>query len=498
MLIETGTPTPDVAPETMPQQQPGAMRQFVSNTSYLLMSHVGRIGSQLIGVSIIARLLTPADFGTVAIAMVVSNLAGLLRDLGTGPAAIRSRDATPSFLGGIYTVQLTISMILAAAICVAAPLLATFYRTESLRSVLFAFSVVFPISALGSVHLIVLERNQRYRAISIIELASYVAGLTAAAATAYLGFGVLSLAFQAVVNAAVQTVLVRSVAGVAIEPEHPKHARSAASGSAAVTSFHLFNYVARNLDAAVAGRLATAGFVGSYSMATRIAQLPSQAIGMLLSRASIPMLSRAGQTRAELTRNICGVIDLAVWGSAGVCLLLASLRTSVTAVLFGPQWLSTVPAQLSYLLPAAALISVAAVLVGIMTALGAGRALTAVGALTAAAHVCILSVCLRISPSLLPLAAFASGTAAFTFAASALVLMLRELEIDVMSAWRALPIVVVLTYPGTQLVLDRMMPAATRSIGREVVEGSIVSASFLVVIALLFLPLSRRTAQLDR
>lgn len=471
------------------------MRRLVSNASYLLLGHVGRVASQLIGMSIIARLLTPADFGTVSIAMVVSNLAGLLRDLGTGPAAIRSRDASPRFLGGIYSVQLAISITLAVAICAAAPFLASFYRAGSLRDVLVTMSVVFPITAFGSVHLIVLERRERYRAVSMIELVSYVAGLVVAAALAWFGVGVMSLALQAVVNAAVQTVLMRRVAGVAIAPAHPRYARSAASGSAAVTSYHLSNYVAKNLDPALAGRLASIQFVGSYSMATRITQLPSQAIGMLLSRASLPMLSRAGQDRPELTRNVTGVLDLAVWASAFACLGLASVRTLATGLLFGGQWLGSVPAQLQYLFPAAALTSIAAVLVGMMTALGAGRALTVVGALTATAHVAILAAFMLASATLLPVAVFVSSTVGFAVAAVALRRMLGGLGLEVALLRRCAPVLLVLAYPPVQAAMDHLTGAGSRSLGRELVEGAAVTVAFGVLAGLHFRArLTRRVA----
>ena len=133
------------------------MSRVLSSVSWLFFGQVGRIASQLVGVSVIARLLTPADFGVIAIALMVSNLAGLLRDMGTGPAAIRSPDGSARFLGGIYSVQLVIGLILAAALLLLAQPLASFYRVDALERVLIIFSVVFPLSALGGVHLIVLK-----------------------------------------------------------------------------------------------------------------------------------------------------------------------------------------------------------------------------------------------------------------------------------------------------------------------------------------------------
>jgi O-antigen/teichoic acid export membrane protein len=459
------------------------MKRAISNAAWLLAGHVGRIGSQLLGVSIIARILTPADFGVVAIAMVVSNLAGLLRDLGTGPAAIRSRESSLQFYGGIYAVQLLISATLAATIGAIAPILAGFYHAESLTRVLVILSLVFPISALGSVHLIVLEKGARYREISLIELVSYIVGLAVALILAQAGIGIESLAFQAVANAAVQTILLRKTTAVRIVPMHPKHAESAVGGSAAVTSFHLFNYIVRNSDTALAGRLATADFVGSYSMANRIAQMPSQAIGMLLSRVSVPLLSQSELDRTELSRQIGELIELSLFFSAAVCLLLAAFRGSITGLLFGPQWLESVPVQLNYLLPAAALTSVCAVVVGIMTAMGANMALIKIGALSAIAHVCALSVCMCIDPRLLPLAMFISGIASLTISGYSLRLMLIERQIEILSAGRFVPIVLVVAYPFVQETLNRSAQGSYRTFSQEIFEG-VALALLLALIAI--------------
>lgn len=451
------------------------MRRFISSAAWLMVGHIGRMGAQLIGVSIIARLLTPADFGVVAIAMAASNLAGLLRDLGTGPAAIRSRDASPRFLGGIYSVQLLISVTLAVAICASAPALGRFYAAPALSSVLIILAVTFPLTAFGSVHLIVMERAMRYREISFIELVSYAAGLAIAVMLAHAGVGVESLAFQAVANAAVQTVLLRLRSGFSLIPTHPRHARSAAKGSAAVTSFHLFNYLVRNLDSPVAGKLATASFVGSYSMATRISQLPSQAIGMLLSRASVPMLAGEDRNAASLSRDVAAVTAIALWASVGACLMLVSLRTTITAVLFGRQWLDSVPGQLQWLLPAAALASMTAALVGIMTGLGAGRSLTFVGASGALGHVAALTICMITDPLRLPVAVMVSSTIGLVAAVAGLQVVLRRRGLTCLGRGSAIPVVLAIAYPPVQVLLASWGGAWSRTVVHEAIEAGVVA-----------------------
>lgn len=454
------------------------MSRVLSSVSWLFFGQVGRIASQLVGVSVIARLLTPADFGVIAIALMVSNLAGLLRDMGTGPAAIRSPDGSARFLGGIYSVQLVIGLILAAALLLLAQPLASFYRVDALERVLIIFSVVFPLSALGGVHLIVLERAQRYRDISAIDLLAYVGGLLVAVALASAGIGVESLAAQAVVSAALQTILQRRAAGMVLRPTHPRHARSAAGGSLAVTSFHLMNYVVRNSDTGVAGRLASADFVGAYSMAGRIAQMPTQLIGMLVSRVSVPMLSAEGLDRDTLAHNAQRMIAGTLLASALVCLVLVALRQTVTALLFGAQWLDSVPPQLVWLLPAAALTSTSAVVVGVMTAFGATVALTRTGVLSAIAHALALLAGLSVDVRWLPASILASALMALGIA----LLQLRAVQADrTMSPVRLMPLVpVVLLLVACALWSDTLLLAAAgsdpvRPIGLELLEAGAVA-----------------------
>lgn len=450
------------------------MNRAISSISWLFFGQIGRIASQLLGVSIIARLLTPADFGVIAIALTISNLAGLLRDMGTGPAAIRSPDGSEQFLGGIYSVQLIISLILASVLLLLAGPLAAFYQIDALERILVIFSVVFPLSALGGVHLIVLERSQRYRDISAIDLLSYVGGLLVTVSLASAGIGVESLAAQAVASAALQTYLQRRAAGMVLRPTHPRYATSATGGSLAVTSFHLMNYVVRNSDTAVAGRLASADFVGAYSMAGRIAQMPTQLIGMLVSRVSVPLLSAEGFDSNTLARNAERMIISTFLASALACLNLVALRQTVTGILFGAQWLESVPPQLAWLLPAAALTSTTAVVVGVMTAFGATVALTRTGVLSAIAHVVALVVGLSVDMRWLPAAIFLSALMSFAIALFNLRVVQADREIYPLRVMSLAPVTLLLITSAIwsdTLLLTAKGPEIPRALSRELIEA---------------------------
>jgi PST family polysaccharide transporter len=334
--------------------------------------------------------------------------------------------------------------------------------------------------------LIVLERAQRYRDISAIDLVSYLSGLLVAIALATVGIGAESLAVQAVVTAALQTVLQRRAAGIILRPTHPSHARSAAHGSLAVTSFHLTNYVVRNSDTGVAGRLASADFVGNYSIAGRIAQMPTQLIGLLVSRISVPMLSAEGLDRYTLAHVAQMMIAGTLLASALVCLVLVALRQTVTALLFGAQWLDSVPPQLVWLLPAAALTSTSAVVVGVMTAFGATVALTRTGVFSAIAHALALLAGLSVDMRWLPASILVSALMALGIA----LLQLRAVQTDrSMSSVRLMPLMpVVLLLIACALWSDTLLLASAasepvRSIGLELVEAGALALLLSLLIA---------------
>lgn len=450
------------------------MSRFKSSMSWLFFGQIARIVSQLLGISAIARLLMPADFGVIAIALMVSNLAGLLRDMGTGPAAIRSPDRSMKFLGGIYSIQLLIGLILAAVLLLLATPLAKFYRTEALVAVLVIQSTVFPLSALGGVHLIVLERAQRYRDIAAIDLISYIGGLLVAIGLASSGIGVESLAIQAVVTAAIQTVLQRNAAGVALRPTHPRHAQSVAGGSLAVTSFQLMNYLVRNSDITVAGRLASTDFVGTYSMAGRIAQLPTQLIGLLVARVSIPMLSNADTDLATRARNAEYLITGTLLVSTMICLGLVATRHTVTSILFGAKWLISMPPQLVWLLPAAALTSTSAVAVSVITAFGATSALTRIGLLSAAAHGMALVIGLSVNIYWLPAAILLSALMNLTIAIVHLRMLQLNLAMSPMRVTLLIPAILLMmsySFWSDTLLLPGQGPYSMRTLGYEVLEA---------------------------
>ena len=133
-----------------------------SGLKWTTVSQVSRLGAQLLGVLILARLLPPSDFGLVALAAVVTGFASLFRNFGTAAAIIQKPDPSPQLLDSVFWLNVAFGMGLAALLGLFAPLIALGFAELRLKEVLWVLALTFPIVSLGAVHQALLEKHPAF------------------------------------------------------------------------------------------------------------------------------------------------------------------------------------------------------------------------------------------------------------------------------------------------------------------------------------------------
>jgi lipopolysaccharide/colanic/teichoic acid biosynthesis glycosyltransferase len=225
---------------------------------------------------LLARLLPPDDFGVVALAMVVVGFAGLVGDLGLGPAVIQSRTLTPLHLRTSFTASLLLGAGLTLVLLAVAPFSSTLLRNPELPGVLRLLSAAFLCGALGVTARALLQRTLDFRRLFVVDLASYAVGYAGVATgMALLGYGVWSLAWGALVQSLAGSLL---ALWMARHPLRPRLAwaelRELFSFGAGVSLNNVINYVARNGDNLIVGRWLGATALGLYGRAYNLMTLP--------------------------------------------------------------------------------------------------------------------------------------------------------------------------------------------------------------------------------
>ena len=211
---------------------------------------------QLIVFSVLARLVTPAEFGTLAIANLVNGLVGMFVQIGLGPALIQRRKITPDHLNTAFSISILLSLVGTTLMWQLAPTVSAFFRTPEAKDVLRVVSLSFLFASLGVVPEAALQRELRFKSIMIAYLGGYIFGYGAIAIPmAFAGFGVWSL-----ISGILGYSLLRSILLMVISPRRPNMSLKLRAGQELMsygggqTIMRFFNYAALQADYFIIGR----------------------------------------------------------------------------------------------------------------------------------------------------------------------------------------------------------------------------------------------------
>jgi PST family polysaccharide transporter len=287
----------------------------------------------------LARLLTPADYGVVAMAMVVTNLANLVRDMGTGLALIQKEDLNMETILTAFWFTLGLGAVLGILVVGLAPLMALAFEAPAVTGVLWVLAVTFPLLGSTTVHQALLERESRFPLLARVESVSAVSGLAGGVSAAYFGAGPYSLALISLTYA-----LVSSAQLWLASPLRPRwlwnrhELRDIRRFSDHLVGFNIINYFSRNADSMIIGRLLGADSLGLYSLAYKIMLFPLRNLTFVASRALYPVMSRQQAVPEEMAELYLRTLALIAFVTAPMMAGLFALRDLFVPVLLGSKW----------------------------------------------------------------------------------------------------------------------------------------------------------------
>ncbi|GAB4425895.1 MAG: lipopolysaccharide biosynthesis protein [Chloroflexi bacterium OHK40] len=292
---------------------------------------------------LLSRLVGPAGFGLISMALTVTGFLELFRDPGTGAAVVQRRELSPALLSTIFWINLGAGLACAAVVIVGAPLAAAFYREPALTPVLRALAPGFVLGGLGVVPQALLQRAVAFRALAGVELASSLAGAGVAVALALAGAGVWSLVAQSLVTTALATPLAWLASRWRPALVFDRGAAAAVSGfSTGLVGFNLVNYFARNADYLLIGRFLGPTSLGLYTLAYRLMFYPIQTLGQVGARVLFPVFSQVDDA-ARFGQIFLRLSALLFFLAAPVYVGLGALADPLVAAVLGSQWAPVAP-----------------------------------------------------------------------------------------------------------------------------------------------------------
>jgi PST family polysaccharide transporter len=334
------------------------------------LSQGSRTVLQLAGIAVLSRILPPADFGLLAMALVIVNLANLLRDMGTSAAVIQRHELTPQLLNSVFWLTAGFGILLAVLIVAGSPLAAWSFHEPKLIPLLSLLSINFPLSCSAATHAALMERNSQFRRLAAIEIGAAVVGLVTAIVMANLGYGVYSLAGQSLVSTSLSSLLTWLSS-----PWRPGFSfeRSEIAGlwkfSSNIVGFNLVNYFARNADTMLIGHTLGSVQLGYYNMAYRVMLFPVQNLTWVVGRALLPVFSRLQHDRPAMGDRYIEVLSHIAFITAPLAIGVWLFRHHIIILFLGPGWDAS-SAVLAWLAPVSFIQSLASTTGTIFTATG--------------------------------------------------------------------------------------------------------------------------------
>jgi len=293
---------------------------------------------------VLARVLTPADFGLVAMVGAITGLGQAFADLGLSEATIQRQEISHDQVSALFWINVAIGLGLMLVMIGLAPLLVWFYHEPRLRNITFVMCFTFLIGGLRVQHNALLQRQMRFAAIAIRDVVGVAVAVTTSIAMAWRGAGYWAVVAYPLVFNFTQTafswVVVRWLPGL---PRRGAKVGSLVAFGGNVAGSQLVNYLNRNMDNVLIGWYWGASPLGLYSRAFNLLLRPVSQLNAPLSTIMVPALSRLQNDPERLARYYLRAVNLIMWIVAPVFGFLFVAAEPVIILALGKKWLEAAP-----------------------------------------------------------------------------------------------------------------------------------------------------------
>jgi polysaccharide transporter, PST family len=312
-------------------------RRAVRGAGVTLFAQGGGLGVQIISTIVLARLLTPADFGVVTMVTTFSLLLVNFGLNGFTEAVIQSPQISHRLTSNLFWVNLGIGILLTLGFAAAGPLMARFFSNSHVAPVAAAMSLTILITSTSVMHTALLMRAMQFTRASTIEFLSRIVSVVFSVIFAMAGWG-----YWALVIGVVAQPLSKSIAAWILCPWLPGLPRRETGTASAVNfAMHVYgrftlNYFSRNVDNLLVGWRFNAVALGFYKKAYDLFAL--SAIIQSLTNVAVSALSKARNDSVKYRRYILRAISVSAFLGMGLGAELTLVGRDVIRLLLGPGW----------------------------------------------------------------------------------------------------------------------------------------------------------------
>ena len=323
-----------------------------------------------VGTAILARILSPKDFGLLGMAVLITGVVQLFGNLGLGAALVQKKNIDDEYLSTAFWSSLFVSGGLAAAAIILAPFASIFFNESIIKWIIVSLSATFVISSFSSIHRTLLYKEIKMKKIALIEITSRSIRVIIMLVCAVAGMGFWSIVIGMIVESILKTILFTITAHwmPAFRFSTAKFKELFAYGK------HLYGqgflaYFSSNMDFIVTGRVLGVQLLGFYQFSYNLPYLVRGYVQDGLAPIAFPVFSKVNDDKERLARGLFSAVKYISMMTFPIMFGLAFCANDFVAVVYGAKWLPAAQ-PLRILCFAAALGSVHCIVGSVFSAVG--------------------------------------------------------------------------------------------------------------------------------
>jgi len=298
-----------------------------------------------ITLALLARLLSPSDFGLMGMIMVVIGFARVFMDMGISNAIVYRQNITKEELSSLYWLNILAGITVFFIISASAPVIVSFYNEPQLNDLVYLAAVIFLITPVGQQFQILLQKELQFKALAKIEIICSVTNSLTTIILAINGFGVYSLVWGQLAGTSVRAVQLFYIGCKKWKPGW----YFSWKGIKTYISFGLYqmgeqtiNYFNTNLDYLLIGSFLGAKSLGYYTLAYNLIIRPASMINPIITRVAFPVFSKVQNDLSKLKKGYLKVLELLSLVNFPLMVGFAVVAPVAVPVIFGDQWFPSI------------------------------------------------------------------------------------------------------------------------------------------------------------
>jgi len=321
----------------------GYTKDIIKGVSWISALRGITRGLSFIRILIIARLLTPSQFGLFGVASLILSFAEVFTETGVNIFLIQKKGNIDRYLNSLWIVSIMRGSIIALVILISAHFIASFFNAPNSLSLLLLISIVPLIRGFINPAIILFQKNLNFNKEFYFRSTILAVEVLVSVFLVYLLRSPTGLIFGMIASAIIEVVL----SFIIISPR-PKFKFEKVRffevfhAGKWVTISTIFNYLYQNLDDMVVVRLLNTTSLGLYQMAYKISMLPITEVSDVIAKVTFPIYSKIADDKARLRRAFLRTVSVNVVFAVPFVFIFLAFPSQIILILLGSEWVAAV------------------------------------------------------------------------------------------------------------------------------------------------------------